>query len=312
MSDTPLTYWKALHQFCNRAGADDVVNNTPSSYQQLSEEDRQFLTKAMEEFVEGSDYVRKMKVDVETLTTLNLKSPTDAERATALATIEHLCDLCDDIDVAGDFYKVGVFRIIVPLLCSQSAPLRAATCNLMAKLSQNNPFIQELMIDNDAMTILLNLMQNDVDNTVRTKALYAIASMFRSNDKATKAFIDQKGITAVVHTLQKMLTHDTFVAKAAFLLYLIAEHQPDKLTADVWPCCVTILTQSDLDVLSEQAIEHLLRLMLNMRALANPSLVVLDAHNTTLLTTRLTALKCNTDMYEEIRMDAGELLEKIA
>jgi len=136
--------------------------------------------------------------------------------------------------------------------------------------------------------------------------------MFRSNDKATKAFIDQKGIAAVVHTLQKMLTHDTFVAKAAFLLNWIAEHQSDKLTNDVWPCCVTILTQSDEDVLSEQAIEHLLRLMLNIRALANPSLVALDVHNTKLLTTRLTALKCNTEMYEEIRMDAGELLTKIA
>ena len=55
----------------------------------------------MEEFVEGSDYVRKMKADLEMLTTLNLQSPTDSERETALATIEHLCDLCDDIDVAG-------------------------------------------------------------------------------------------------------------------------------------------------------------------------------------------------------------------
>jgi hypothetical protein len=55
----------------------------------------------MEEFVEGSDYVRKMKADLEVLTTLNLQSPTDSERETALNTIEHLCDLCDDIDVAG-------------------------------------------------------------------------------------------------------------------------------------------------------------------------------------------------------------------
>jgi hypothetical protein len=50
--------------------------------------------------------------------------------------------------------------------------------------------------------------------------------MFRANEKATKAFMDQNGTAAVVQTLQHMYTHDLFVAKAAFLLSWIAQHQP--------------------------------------------------------------------------------------
>jgi hypothetical protein len=50
MTDIPVTYWKALHHFCSRTGADDIVNNTPSSYQQLSVEVRYCFETASELF----------------------------------------------------------------------------------------------------------------------------------------------------------------------------------------------------------------------------------------------------------------------
>lgn len=74
-----------------------------------------------------------------------------------------------------DFHKIGGFTILYPCLKSVHPKIRAGGCELLAVLCQNNPYCQQIILDNEFVPKLLNMIENDEDLQVVVKALYALS-----------------------------------------------------------------------------------------------------------------------------------------
>lgn len=84
-----------------------------------------------------------------------------------------------------DFHKIGGFMILKPCLNCKNDKIRSATCGLIAELCQNNPYCQNIIIDNDFVQILLHILDKDESDIVGIKCLYALSGtlIFRINRK---------------------------------------------------------------------------------------------------------------------------------
>lgn len=91
------------------------------------------------------------------------------------AALETLADYVDSTDVANDFYKIGGFSVFGPCLNSPHSGIRWRVANLIAELTQNNPFCQERILEAGYMPILLGMVDTDPSDMARVKALYAIS-----------------------------------------------------------------------------------------------------------------------------------------
>lgn len=91
------------------------------------------------------------------------------------SAIDAISDYCDRADTANDFYKIGGFSIIGVCLNSIHGGIRSRIANLIAVLSQNNPFCQEKILSAGYIPILLNMVDADPDDQARVKGLYAVS-----------------------------------------------------------------------------------------------------------------------------------------
>lgn len=91
------------------------------------------------------------------------------------AALDKIADLADSMDVANDFYKIGGFSVFGPCLNSPHSGIRWRVANLIAELTQNNPFCQEKVLEAGFMPILLSIVDTDPSDMARIKALYAVS-----------------------------------------------------------------------------------------------------------------------------------------
>lgn len=96
--------------------------------------------------------------------------PTECETA-----LECIASYVDSIDIANDFYKIGGFGIIGACLNSQFDSIRWKTADVIAELTQNNPFCQEKILEMGLMPILLGMVDSDPSDQAKIKALYAVS-----------------------------------------------------------------------------------------------------------------------------------------
>ena len=76
-----------------------------------------------------------------------------------------------------DFHKVGGFEIFEKCISHEEDEVRWKLLELAATLSQNNPYCQQVLLQDPILNLgkLLDVLDNDPSDTVRTKALYAIS-----------------------------------------------------------------------------------------------------------------------------------------
>jgi hsp70-interacting protein len=74
-----------------------------------------------------------------------------------------------------DFHKIGGFCIFRPCLDSPHGSLRWRAAEIIAELSQNNPYCQERVLEAGLLPVLLSLIDVDDNRQVRIKALYALS-----------------------------------------------------------------------------------------------------------------------------------------
>lgn len=223
LDDRQLGIWRALFEFAQRVGADDPVNVNQSSLQQLSEEDRKWLESAMSQFSNESDHIKKMSDEIQVLITLDLYNPGQEDKNQGLASLEILKDMCEHIDYASDFYKIGGFRLLTPLLSSSYAPFRASAAELIGHITQNHAYCQE-KLNNSVLKILCELLDKDMDDDVKLKALYGISSLIRGNKQNQEAFHESNGLSYI---LKALLTENPKLRmKSVFLLSWLLK-EPD-------------------------------------------------------------------------------------
>lgn len=78
-----------------------------------------------------------------------------------------------------DFHKIGGFYILGPCLNSPHSGLRWRCGELIATLTQNNPYCQIAVLSENILPILLKVVEDDGSEKTRVKALYATSCEFR-------------------------------------------------------------------------------------------------------------------------------------
>lgn len=69
---------------------------------------------------------------------------------------------------------------------------------VFATACQNNREVQELASDAGVIRVLINLISFDLDSSVRSRALWALAAMIRNFQRGQKKFIADGGIKVLV------------------------------------------------------------------------------------------------------------------
>lgn len=144
--------------------------------------------------------------------------PTESEEA-----LQEISTHVDNIDTANDFYKIGGFCIFRPCLDSAHGSLRWRAADIIADLTQNNPYCQERVLEAGLLPVLLSLVDVDPVQEVRIKALYALSCLIRENDHALEEFGCLQGYSVLLRAMQSHV--EKLKIKAAFLLTYICNHQ---------------------------------------------------------------------------------------
>ncbi|XP_069683764.1 hsp70-binding protein 1 [Periplaneta americana] len=201
--------------------------------QNASNQSTQFIPGPMDEerktFLENT--LKSMTVDViemliEAINVLkragNLEledDPTESEQA-----LEQIAAYVDNMDTANDFHKIGGFCIFRPCLDSAHGSLRWRAAEIIAELTQNNPYCQERVLEAGLLPVLLSLVDIDPNPQVRVKALYALSCLIRENDLALEEFGRHEGYSILLRAMQSHV--EKLQIKSAFLLTYICGRKP--------------------------------------------------------------------------------------
>lgn len=181
--------------------------------QPLDEERKKFLSEALASMT--VNVIEELHKCVKTLQKV-VDLRTDDDPSEYEAAIETISDFCDNADIANDFYKIGGFSIFGPCLNSPHSGIRWRIANLIAELSQNNPFCQEKVLEAGYMPILLSMVDTDPHDQARVKALYAVSCIVRGHAVALKHMEVNDGYSVLLRSIQSPV--EKLQIKSAFLL----------------------------------------------------------------------------------------------
>lgn len=118
--------------------------------------------------------IEELQEDIKTLSGIvNLKADGDSSiYENALKRISHHVD---NIDIANDFYKIGGFSVFQLCLNCSHSNIRWRIADIIAELAQNNPFCQEKILEAGLFPILLSMVDKDLSEHTKVKALYAVS-----------------------------------------------------------------------------------------------------------------------------------------
>lgn len=141
----------------------------------MTDEDREFLEKAMEEaFGKIED---PNKIMQEAIAQIEAEDRTDESIATALEVIDKCCD---DVDCARNVEKLNGLQPLIDLLGAKEGSIRVRTCEILALLFSNNPHIQEAGVKRGAMKVLVQLTKEcPKASEERAKAFRALVALVR-------------------------------------------------------------------------------------------------------------------------------------
>ncbi|EEB15449.1 Hsp70-binding protein, putative [Pediculus humanus corporis] len=189
--------------------------------QTLSEEDRKFLENALKSMT--LDIVEELLKHIKILQSANLiEGSVDSTKFED--ALDSILDYVDNIDVANDFHKIGGFCIFKPCLQSIHSSIRWRGAELIAQLCQNNPYCQNKVLESKLVPTLLQMIDSDIDDLVRVKALYAISCLARGSEEGLKEFIITDGFSVLLRALQTDV--QKLNIKSAFLLTSICQWKP--------------------------------------------------------------------------------------
>lgn len=188
------------------------------SLQPMSKERKEWLETALTEMTVSP--VQRMK---ECLQKLSNKELDDVD--VKIAALEELIEWCENLDFAIDFHKIGGYPVLPELMDDEEPEIRWNTLELIAALVQNNPYCQTAAIEAGLIPLMLHKLDNDTNNTVKVKALYAISCLTRDVPESLKVFLDNDGLSVVMRAMQTDV--DKLKIKASFMLSTLCTDNPE-------------------------------------------------------------------------------------
>ncbi|KAH3884552.1 hsp70-binding protein 1-like isoform X2 [Dreissena polymorpha] len=197
---------KGLLKFCAQTA--DTEKKEDVVFQPMDPERKAWLHEALNSM--SVSHVEEMRKSI------SIIQDNDSDADDKIEALESLINWCDSIDFAMDFHKIGGFTIFLLCLEHVEPELRWQCLNLIATLTQNNPYCQAAVLQAGLLPTLLAMLDTDTDPTVRTKALYAISCLTRDSQDALDQFISQDGFSVVMRAMQADV--EKLKIKSAFML----------------------------------------------------------------------------------------------
>ncbi|XP_011142480.1 hsp70-binding protein 1 isoform X2 [Harpegnathos saltator] len=190
---------------------EDIENK--SQIYPLDEEKKTFLNNALSSLT--VNVIEELQEDIKILSGIvNLK--TDGDSSIYENALNRISHHIDNIDIANDFYKIGGFSVLQLCLDCSHSNIRWRIADIIAELAQNNPFCQEKILDTGLFPILLSMVDTDVSEHTKVKALYAISCIVRENSTSLKYMEINDGYSVLLRALQSPV--EKLQIKSAFLL----------------------------------------------------------------------------------------------
>nr|ATD13049.1 hsp70-binding protein 1 [Mizuhopecten yessoensis] len=211
---------QGLVKFCIEQGAE--CDNPEGMLSQMTAERREWLESALSNMT--TNPVTRMK---EGLIKMNQPDDEDNENLTdeKIAAIEEIMEWCENIDLAIDFHKIGGYEVLAKQFDHSEPEVRWNALELLGILVQNNPYCQEAAIKHGLLPLALQIIDNDNNATVRTKALYAISCLCRDVPDAQKVFVEKDGFSVIMRAMQTDV--EKLKIKAAFMLSSMCNEKPE-------------------------------------------------------------------------------------
>ena len=158
-----------------------------------------------------------MSVDIVQQLTNGIKIlNSEAEDEVKEEVLDQLEDWLGNIDMAVNFHKVGGLPSLQRCLASSSPGVRAGACNLVAEISQNNPYCQHQLAEEGWLQLLLAQLDSDTHPSCRVKALYAISCMARDSPPLLAKLGALDGWSVVLRAVQR--GEEKLTTKGCYLL----------------------------------------------------------------------------------------------
>ncbi|XP_042200836.1 hsp70-binding protein 1 isoform X2 [Callorhinchus milii] len=191
----------------------------------MAEQRRQWLQDALSDAFDGQlDELKQIKQCLQIL-----YEPPDEDtggEGRKERALDLVADLCENLDNARDFCKLDGMKLVVETLLQCADPeLRWRSANIIGTCSQNNPFVQQCALGLGAIQILLDLLNNDENDLVRIKALFAVSCLVREQEAGLQEFVDHDGFSVLMRAMQSRV--EKLKVKAAFLLQNLLGSHPE-------------------------------------------------------------------------------------
>nr|CAG4650517.1 EOG090X0EEI [Sida crystallina] len=193
-----------------------------SRFSGMTEERRRWLEEALKGM--SVDIIEELSKALRILNPTRILCPEEDPEEMEEA-LEGIIDFVDSIDTANDFHKIGGFFILNPCLNSPHEGLRYRVGDLIATLTQNNPYCQTHILKENILPVLLKLLEEDNCKEARVKALYATSCLIRESAEAQGAFCECDGFSSLLRVLQSPV--EKLRVKASFLLKALCHENPD-------------------------------------------------------------------------------------
>jgi hypothetical protein len=166
----------------------------PSQFKKMTDEDRAFLEKAMEEafgHIEDPN-----KVMQEAISQLKAPDCTDQGIITALEVMDRSCD---DVDCARNVEKLDGIQPLLDLLETHEGPVRVRALEILALLYSNNPGIQEAGFRRGSMKACLKIIEAcPRGSEERDKAFRTLVALVRKMPAFEETLLTSEGGVALI------------------------------------------------------------------------------------------------------------------
>jgi len=190
------------------------VDGTRSSseIEPLSAEDKAFLEKVMTDGIidpgkRMKELLLQLTESLQRLCSCDVTKQEDEDEEPEMSIINlmvELQDIVEQIDYANDFVKINGLPFLCGCTCDNgiSVTIRKQCLRILATLAQNNPPVQQAMLDYGALEKLCNLyaqiMEDDESGTFRTLLIQALSCMVRSHVVGEEIFC-RVGRELIIH-----------------------------------------------------------------------------------------------------------------
>ena len=144
-------------------------------------------------------------------------------------TFEEIAGLCEDVDLACDFHKIGGFNVLVKFLHHVEPRLQFASADVLAVISQNNEYCQNNLLKDDSIlqTLLEKtlVLSNEQECNVAVKCMSAVSCLIRQNKIGFEKFLSSNGSIYLLKGIQSKTIK--LQLKSMFLLSSLSKESSD-------------------------------------------------------------------------------------